>query len=132
MHVKSNPKKAVEPIAPNPTQNSVVVDTPVIKNETASVIPPAVVQKIPHAPIAVANTIKPQSIPPNILPPPAPVHALGPPAGTASIVNGILTIAPARGILGANPNQVSFTKFIFTDHTIFFPIDKLILKTKIK
>ena len=112
MHVKSNPKKNVEPIATNLVQNPVAVDTPIVNNDAASIISPAMVPKISHAPIVVANTMKPQSIPPNLLPPPAPVHALGPPAGTASIVNGILTIAPARGILGANPNQVSFIRFL--------------------
>lgn len=41
-----------------------------------------------------------------IPPPPAPVHSLPPALGTPTIVNGVLTIAPSRGILGPTPNQV--------------------------
>ena len=113
LHVNSKPINAVEPVATNPVQN-VAVDVPVMNNNTASIIPPSVVPKVSHKPIIIANTIKPQIKLPNMLPPPAPVHSLGPPAGTASIVNGVLTIAPARGILGANPNQVSTSSSLTT------------------
>lgn len=115
MHVKPR-KNAAEPVIMNPTQLT-NIETPIpanhVPNNTsgvvASVIHAPAAPKVFHTQVPLANTVIKQHMnPPTLLPPPAPVHPLVRPAGTASIVNGVLTIAPARGILGANPNQVIF------------------------
>jgi len=97
-------KKAVEPVV---IPNATPLAKPVLENPVAPVNPTPVVAK-PVQPTLAAPTIVKQPVSqvvPKLIPPPAPLHTLQPAIRTPTLINGVLNMVPARGILGANPNQ---------------------------